>query len=765
MKLPAAKASVPVERRRQPRVKTSSPPPLRPLPQCIRSHAIFIGTAAVCSGHFGTISADAAVSSWRTINGSGVNAEGSTEESVLEPVVGPDQVSRWIDKDDELDLRVPSAWPRIRGPIGTVCVTGADRIGKSTLLTLWGKILLGNKSSGAQLTFPAGHTRNSHTQGLWSAILQSHATGLEYHLNLCDSQGLKQADALRESRLFSANVLIPHVLVYMVINVIQRDQIHDLARMARRFKTLPKNELSSFGRVLSPHLIVVIREESDLDGEGIPASDHLEEVLAGPSFAREDSFAAEKELIRNVFQTREALVLRELPLMAQRRMRLTGSPGQEGIPWETSGIQSLERVRLALDTRRAMMPYSGRDLGSWYKSVLLTVNSQDENSLGHLVGHGERLAAGRHIRSMLEQCGLTALFTIISIAVVTLVSGAFERWLDLGIWLGWILCWNCYVGMSPFLTTPFEGLVPMVCDQFFGAGISLLRSICTQASPATAAVLLATILALLSYPVFTAQLRWLARLLLPLSSEDFGRWNRLAALILVAFVFLISHEVAAWDNGVDSGETGLKTWSFAARLVLSIITAFETFELVAEERRNRFCTSLSEKAIALHSFVAERVSDVHLLESTTEWNEHYAQNSRSDALWGFRRRSLRRRTLLWLQDVCLLAWGILIQPNVDLVLAIGALANTVRFACRILRMGCGLLNRALFRDGVSRWYNSHDDASSADSDDEGRFFKEDGAAEMQHIPETSEDKATRVSIEQMRRAQESQLPRKPHGHW
>ncbi|CAE7248354.1 unnamed protein product, partial [Symbiodinium pilosum] len=78
-------------------------------------------------------------------------------------------------------------------------------VGKSTLLTAWAQNLTGRED----FVFPAGQTRESLTKGLWSALLPAEATGLEFHLNLCDSQGLKQVAELEQWRLFAANVLIP----------------------------------------------------------------------------------------------------------------------------------------------------------------------------------------------------------------------------------------------------------------------------------------------------------------------------------------------------------------------------------------------------------------------------------------------------------------------------------------------------------------------------------------------------------------------------
>lgn len=42
-------------------------------------------------------------------------------------------------QSNELHMEVPK-W-QLPGPVGTVCVIGDDRVGKSTMLTLWAQLL------------------------------------------------------------------------------------------------------------------------------------------------------------------------------------------------------------------------------------------------------------------------------------------------------------------------------------------------------------------------------------------------------------------------------------------------------------------------------------------------------------------------------------------------------------------------------------------------------------------------------------------------
>eukprot|EP00927_Polykrikos_kofoidii_P024649 TRINITY_DN22375_c0_g1_i1.p1 TRINITY_DN22375_c0_g1~~TRINITY_DN22375_c0_g1_i1.p1 ORF type:complete len:328 (+),score=24.25 TRINITY_DN22375_c0_g1_i1:36-986(+) len=313
--------------------------------------------------------------------------------------------------------------------------------------------------------------------------------------------------------------------------------------------------------------------------------------------------------------------------------------------------------------------------------------------------------------------------------------------------------------MSPYLVIPFDGVVPSFCDRLFGTGVSLLRVACAKASPPAAALLLSTTLACISYPLLTAQLRRIARMVSPFPSHAAGCWNRMACLVAVAFTLLLSHEVASSDNAVHMGERGLATCSFAARVALSIVVCSDAFELAAKRHKNRCCNALCEKGMALHEFISKRIPELKALESEADWEAHYRQHSKFDAMWRLRQQPLRRRTLLWLQNLCLLAWGCLIYPHVDLILAIGVAVNTARLGWIICRFVFGTIMHAIYGDEVMRWYTSLDDTSSADFDEEYRFLDDDEVSSMLVPPETLEEVANRAAIEEMRRAQEAELPR------
>jgi hypothetical protein len=360
------------------------------------------------------------------------------------PVV-PEQFAKF-DHDGKLSLHAPVSWLNLRGRIGTVCVAGDDRIGKSTLLTLWGR----NKLKSTDFTFTAGHTANSHTRGMWSAILPATTTGLDYNLNLCDSQGLKQTSEVEGYRLFSANVLLPSVLVYMVTNVVQNDQLRDLASYAHLMKNA---RAKGFKETLSPHLIVLIRDDSGLFGEkpNYNQSQHLEEKLSG------SDFAAEKALVKQVFATREAWILEHLPKKEAMVLREPGSAistrspfhkdNTEGHPWRESGVTALKRVLTELDARSDTLPQGGIELMQWHRDVFETVNSKVD-LLGRLSAFSEVLGTMRKRQAVLQEWRLYFQLMFALIALLLAFGGFLGVWLDRVAWGVWLLLSICYLRLS-----------------------------------------------------------------------------------------------------------------------------------------------------------------------------------------------------------------------------------------------------------------------------------------------------------------------------
>lgn len=671
----------------------------------------------------------------------------SRENDDADQILGPAPVMTW--SDSQLLPQPPRDWLRLLGAVGTVCITGDDRIGKSTLLTAWSR----NLTSQPIFDFPAGHTRTSHTRGLWSAVLPRRSTGLDYHLNLCDSQGPKQVSEIKQWRLFTANVLIPQVLVYMGINVIQNDELRDLAKMAHQFDKISREEFGErgrFGRLLSPHLIVVVRDESLLDDDSSQDSynltAHLEGVLAGPDFAED------KALIKRVFHSREAWVLERLPSKALRALRSGEDLGSDGEGWQRSGAAILQRLLHQMERQKHSFLSGGPELAEWYRSVAETVNSDDQGSLGRLIGHGELLDRGRRRQAGLRRLVGPAFGLLGVVSLLLVFSGAVSIWLDRLAWLAWITVSICYLGSSPLIKTPLSGLLQNYChDTSWGTAEVLMRSMCLEVSSQTAAVLLAALLGALSYPMLTRRLRWLlAQLPLPGRTRDSGA--TLALVGIVAFLWQLQGlllEVVFGDGG--------NVWVLVGMAGMAASAAVTGYELMTLLAYNRHCLASGERGIALHYWVSNRVEQVAALERSVLWDRHYRKNARRNALWPFRSVPLWHLVSQLFQASMLIVWAWLIYPHCDVVLALGVCANLLHLAWRLCdRLRAVLRWRRTPEDPVDAWLRGlhdclDDDCSdAAGADDDAEKSEVPSAA----IPESEEELELRHRIEAMRQEQE-----------
>lgn len=686
-----------------------------------------------------------------------------------EALLGPHQVLRW-GAGGLLEASPPETWQRLRGPIGTVCVTGDDRIGKSTLLTLWVRAIAG--ASGRRFAFRAGHTLRSQTQGLWSSLVPSYVSKRRLHLNLCDSQGLKQVSEVEQWRLFSANVLTPNVLVYMLLNVFQNDQVRDLAVMARQFQQLSAESFDRFGHTLSPHLIVVVRDESDLGGAR-SLSGHLEEVLHSRGFAED------KALIRRVFRTREAWPLLELPTEARSLVRarydLDGRgfaappaldddawpPGSQ--PWRQSGLAVLGRALAALDSQFADLPHGGPELAEWYRSIAKTVNEQEGASLGRLIGHSELLMRSNWRRSFLQVWGGRALGALLASFVIFALGNCLSRWIDRTAWCVWLVLCVLYMGTSQLITASLGSALSGYCDALSSGGLLpklvgvdyLLQGACREASPHTAAVLLAVVFGVLSYPIVTSQLRAMAR------------WARQLPRALryptaMASGLLFAHLVTIHDGGLDGWESPWSDASFlrasaAAGVALTCVAVGSAARLAFVLQHNRRCMLAGSFGRQLHLYIAARVDDVRELERSAAWREHYSQHGKADALWRYRRLPTWHYVALCGQSSALLGWAWLIRPHCDVLLCAGAALNVFgAISWGALSLARSLRRRCLRAGGpVELWLEDLDAASSEDGEQ-----SEDQEASPGESPEplgpeeTQEEACRRISLEAMRSAQE-----------
>eukprot|EP00930_Biecheleria_cincta_P039177 TRINITY_DN26950_c0_g1_i2.p1 TRINITY_DN26950_c0_g1~~TRINITY_DN26950_c0_g1_i2.p1 ORF type:complete len:712 (+),score=120.39 TRINITY_DN26950_c0_g1_i2:90-2225(+) len=661
----------------------------------------------------------------------------------VDQILGPQPVMTW--SNSQLLPQPPRDWLRLLGAVGTVCITGDDRIGKSTLLTAWSR----NLTSLPTLDFPAGHTRTSHTKGLWSAVLPRQSTGLDYHLNLCDSQGPKQVSEVKQWRLFTANVLIPQVLVYMGINVIQNDELRDLAKMAHQFDKISKEEfgeLGRFGRLLSPHLIVVVRDESLLDGDDDTGQDsynltaHLEGALAGPDFAED------KALIKRVFHSREAWVLERLPSRALKALRTGKEMGSDGEGWQRSGAAILQRLLHQMEKKKHTFLSGGPELAEWYRSVAETVNSDDQGSLGRLIGHGEVLDRGRRRQEVLRRLVGPAFGLLGVVALVLAFSGVVSIWLQRLAWLAWIILSVCYLGSSPLIKTPLSGLLQNYChDTSWGAAEVLVRSVCLEVSSQTAAVLLAAVLGTLSYPLLTGRIRWLlASLPLPGRVHDSGATLALVGIATVLWQLQgLLVEVVFGDGG--------NVWVFVGIAGVAVSAADTGYRLMAELAHNRHCLAASESGIALHYWVSNRIEQVANLEQTASWDLHFRKHGRRNALWPFRSVPNWHLVSQLCQSLMLIVWACLIYPHCDVVVALGVSVNLLHLAWRLFDgFRAALAGQRAPEDETDAWADGMEveDCSDADAVDDA------DVPFLAVLPESEEELETRRRIEAMRQAQE-----------
>lgn len=503
--------------------------------------------------------------------------------------------------------------------------------------------------------------------------------------------------------------------------------------MAHQFMQLSSDELGRFRSTLSPHLIVVVREENEPEGDANDTDDynlnaHLEEELSG------EGYEVDKELVRQVFQTREAWSL-------ARRVKRDPESVQL---WRSSAEVVLQRLLAVLGTRHLLFPQGGPELVEWYQSVLQTVNSQERNSIGRLVGLSEHIVSAHWRRSILEKWRSRIHLALAVVAMFIGFGGFLGRSLDLVAWCVWVALCVCYVGTSPFVTTPLSGFVPQLCEQMVnGTSVLFAKTVCSEVSSQTAALVLALVLGLLSYPLLTAQFRYLLEFLpLPKGLRRSGA----TLLLSAAFAALGILGEIDMSEGVDAD-----TWlSLGARAVLMLTMAISGMEFVMVTRSNRVRLNASTRGRMLHFYVAARVQEVRELEASQDWANHFRSTPAHNALWRYRSTSAWLHVPIFLQAGGLLVWAHIIRPHFDAALSVGVVINLLYW---LWRMGKSFLQTHLrqFRDPVDLWWNSLEHAG----DDAGFDGSTEAEKEIKEVPpESQEEQSTRHSIEQMRRAQE-----------
>jgi len=628
-----------------------------------------------------------------------VKAENATRTQEKFEVIGPHQIANFTD-GDKLQHIAPTSWMKLRGRIGTVCVGGDDRQGKSTLLSLWGR----SKLKSNKFNFSLGHNEHSHTKGIWSAILPKELTNLDFHLNLCDSQGLKQVDNKTAHRIFTANVLLPQVLVYLQVGVVQNDQIRDLSNYAYLFKhALSKDYSGRFKSTLSPHLIVLIKDVTSVCRSSNMTA-HLEEVLSGPSYPEE------KALIRQVFSTREAWVLDEMPKSSRQALHQLGNvnttsdllpfhdKNKDGEDWRTSGLEVLDHVLAAMQKRSDTLPDGGSELMQWHESVFETVNSET-NLIARLSFYSEVLGTMNQRRVFLQGWTLYLQFAFAIISLLLAFGGFLGVWLDRVAWGVWLILCVTYIGSSPFVTMSLHGFVPALCVQAL-RGNMMMKYVCQEFSAPTAAVLLAVILGIVTYPLFTTLLSSLTETL-PLPSI-LGKLNKQHAALLLSVLFA----GLGFLDDISMPEQDDTSFSLYARGILIVVALASGTEFGAATRKNGKRKRKALEASVFGHKAAMRIPEVLDLHKSDRWRSHFRSLREYDSLWRYRPQATWLYGSVCLQAGALLVWAHIIRPYFDPVLTVGVTVN-VLYLC-----WCGgapfvrCLRRNRQKDPVEAWTES-----------------------------------------------------------
>jgi len=302
----------------------------------------------------------------------------------------------------------------------------------------------------------------------------------------------------------------------------------------------------------------------------------------------------------------------------------------------------------------------------------------------------------------------------------------------------------CYVGTSPFVTTPLRGIVPQLCEQLAdGSNILLVKTMCEQVSTQTAAVLLAALLGVSSYPLLTAQLCWLLHFI-PL---PFGVNQKSGSTLLLAAAFAALGILSELDISQDYEAD---TWlSVGIRMVLLTSMIISGVEFASLTRCNYLLSAKSHHGRALHFYVAQRVREVQELQASKEWVAHFRFSPFHEALWRYRSTPAVWYLLVCLQAAALLVWAYLIRPHCDVAVGAGVGINLIYWLFRLCR---GSWKRLRRRDPMEAWWNSLPDAGP----DEDEFCDNEAESPITDDPETLEEELEeeqhRHEIEKMRLA-------------
>merc|ERR1712129_599164 len=184
-------------------------------------------------------------------------------------------------------------------------------------------------------------------------------------------------------------------------------------------------------------------------------------------------------------------------------------------------------------------------------------------------------------------------------------------------------------------------------------------------------------------------------------------------------------------GGIVAGDSA---WSLATPTMLALAATLAGAELAMKLRHNRKYLRASEKGLGLHFYIAARSEEVQALMRTAEWKTHYRRSKAQDALWRYRCVPVWQSAAICSQACSLLAWAWLVCPHCDGVLIIGALANLLHI---LWHLCTAVICCARRRHGpVALWFQALDKASG-DSDGVSNAEEDGDLAVTESTPETA----------------------------
>jgi hypothetical protein len=399
-----------------------------------------------------------------------------------------------------------------------------------------------------------------------------------------------------------------------------------------------------------------------------------------------------------------------------------------------------------MEKRSIGLPNGGLELIQWQHTVFEVVNSK-VNLVGRLSAFSDVLGTMTQRRAFLGAWRIYVQLMFAIVALLLAFGGFLGRWLDRVAWGVWLLLCICYIGSSPFVTMSLHSFVPALCVQS-STNTVMMTYVCQELSAPTAAVLLAAVLGIVTYPLLTTLLSWLLEKM-PLP-RIFGNLNKqLASLLLsVAFAGLGLLENIAVAKSADT------PISLGVRIILVVVAVTSGAEFGVATRKNKKLNAAALVGRSLPHTAAERFPHVQTLLHSADWVNFFRKHRERESLWRYRPEVTWLHGSVCLQAGALLVWGHIIRPYFDPVLTVGAVLNMLYLlwhgGASFVACLCG--RRRMEKDPVDAWLESLPDAD----EDELKWKQEADCklVESEVVDESEDEIRERQRIEAMRCGEE-----------